>query len=494
MTGLKRGAIFLHKTLFHKEKIASSALAIVLIVLACIGYWGASFSFQTGNAAEQASALSRSFEEARFSVAAEESLERKYRLEPSAKVRERHRDAGVALLKALKSARELDKSFSARVDALVAQHDDYLLSINHMFAAIDAGDSALANEIDGKEVDPKFDDLQEKVFELADQQRDLTKANLDSLASVQSHIMVATPIVLVAGLVLVALCWSILINAVKARAETLQENEVFKNLNSQIARANMELADRMKQLNEAREENLRKAKMAQLGQLTATVAHELRNPLSTCRTSAYVIERKISESGLGLESQLARMNNGISRCDTIITQLLDYARTGKPDFVVSNFDEWLAKTLEEEAEHLPGEIELICNLGLDGKSVAFDPSRIRRVIINLLSNASEAMVGRQGSPPPFVTKSPRIIVSTRVEKSGIQITVSDNGPGMSEEVLAKVNEPMFTTKSFGTGLGIPAIEKILEEHGGSLEIASKPGEGAQFTARLPIDQSLEAAA
>ena len=193
--------------------MASFLLAIVIFALAGVGYWGAAFSFRMGNASEQASALSRFFEAARFAVASEESLERKYRLEPNVQVRERHHNSGQTLLAALEGARDLDPSFAPRIDALVALHDDYLLSIDHMFAAIDAGNSALATEIDGNEVDPKFDSLVEKVFELADQQRDLTELNLDTLASVQSRIMMATPIVLSLGLGLVGLCWYILFSA-----------------------------------------------------------------------------------------------------------------------------------------------------------------------------------------------------------------------------------------------------------------------------------------
>src|SRR5664279_29221 len=200
----------LYKLTVHKEKMASFALATVIFLLAGLGYWGTAFSLRMGNAADQASALSRFFEGARFAVAGEESLERKYRLEPSIQVRERHHKAGLALLAALEGARDLDPSFSSRIDALVALHGDYLLAIDHMFSAVDAGNAALATEIDGNEVDPRFDTLEEKVFELSDQQRDLTRANLESLSSVQSHIMLATPIVLLLGLGLVGLCWYIL--------------------------------------------------------------------------------------------------------------------------------------------------------------------------------------------------------------------------------------------------------------------------------------------
>ena len=164
-----------------------------------------------GEAAEKASALSRTFEDARFAVASEESLERKYRLEPSPAVRTRHHEAGEALLNALRAARHLDTSLATGIDKLIVDHEDYLLSINRMFAAIDAGDSVLATRIDGSEVDPKFEALEIAVFALADQQREVTQQNLDLLARVQSTILIATPIVFLIGAVLAGVCWSFLI-------------------------------------------------------------------------------------------------------------------------------------------------------------------------------------------------------------------------------------------------------------------------------------------
>ena len=77
---------------------------------------------------------------------------------------------------------------------------------------------------------------------------------------------------------------------------------------------------------------------------------------------------------------------------------------------------------------------------------------------------------------------------------GIEISVTDNGPGITAENLLRLKEPLFTTKSFGTGLGLSAVEKILEQHGGGLEIKSKPGEGACFTAWFPFIETLEEAA
>jgi signal transduction histidine kinase len=234
--------------------------------------------------------------------------------------------------------------------------------------------------------------------------------------------------------------------------------------------------------------------MAQLGQLTATVAHELRNPLGAVRTSSYLLERKLKGKDLGVEAQLDRITKGVVRCDNIITQLLDFARTSSLQIQTVGFDDWLANLVEEEAQKLPESLTVECQLGLGNRQVECDPARLSRVLVNLLSNASEAMMGKIDEPPVTAMTSPAIVVTTRETGRGIEFSVSDNGPGISEENLRKIFEPLFTTKNFGTGLGLPAVEKILEQHGGGMEVSSKPGEGACFTAWLPARQGIGVAA
>jgi len=123
--------------------------------------------------------------------------------------------------------------------------------------------------------------------------------------------------------------------------------------------------------------------------------------------------------------------------------------------------------------------------GLGDTRVSFDQARMSRVVVNLLTNASEAMVGKGDDPTLFAVKEPRISVSTRQTVRSVEMTVADNGPGISAENMKKVLEPLFTTKNFGTGLGPPAVEKNIEEHGGGLEIVSTEGRGARFTAWFP---------
>jgi signal transduction histidine kinase len=216
--------------------------------------------------------------------------------------------------------------------------------------------------------------------------------------------------------------------------------------------------------------------------------------MGSVRTSAFLLERKIKGKGFNVEAQTERIKNGITRCDNIITQLLDFARAGSLQCETIEIDEWLAKLIEEEAPKLPAAVAVECHLCLGDTKVQFDPGRLSRVIINLMSNASEAMVGKGHQSEKYAAVQPQITITTRQTARGIEMMVADNGPGISEDNLKKILEPLFTTKNFGTGLGLPAVEKILEQHGGGLEIASKPGQGARFTAWIPARQEAREAA
>ena len=272
-----------------------------------------------------------------------------------------------------------------------------------------------------------------------------------------------------------------------ARLEAEAMADTVHKVNEEVTALNRNLADKMLRLKEAQDELVKRGRMEQLGQLTATVAHEIRNPLGAVRTSAFLLERKIRGKGLGVEAQIERINKGVTRCDDIITQLLDYSRTKQLSCRPDNLDNWLASAVEEEAQRLPAAVEITCTLGLGDLMVPFDPSRLRRAVINLMNNACEAMVGTGEDATRFATAHPRLSISTRREGKNVVISVSDNGPGISPENLARIREPLFTTKSFGTGLGLPAVEKILEQHGGRLSISSAVGKGSSFDIYLPIE-------
>ncbi|MGH1419090.1 MAG: two-component system sensor histidine kinase NtrB [Hyphomicrobiaceae bacterium] len=230
-----------------------------------------------------------------------------------------------------------------------------------------------------------------------------------------------------------------------------------------------------------REEFQRNGKLMQLGQLIATVAHEIRNPLGAIRTAKFVLDRKLDGKVEGVEPQLERINNGIRRCDKIITELLDFSRKKVLSTTDVEIDSWLKATVDEERENLAGGPEVVCHCNLSGITAAIDSDQIRQVLINLLSNAAEAADEKTKAKVTPNYKA-RIDITTKLVGEHIHIEIADNGPGIEPKNLARIREPLFTTKSFGVGLGIPAIEKILEVHGGELGIDSEFGEGTTMTA------------
>jgi signal transduction histidine kinase len=277
----------------------------------------------------------------------------------------------------------------------------------------------------------------------------------------------------------------------EAHQQAMAFSKEIQTVNSDMGILNRQLSENLSKLREAQDDALRKGKMAQLGNLTATVAHELRNPLSTVRTSAYLLARKIKDKGLDVDPQLQRINNGIVRCDNIITQLLDFSRSKAVKAEPTVLDIWLEKLVQAEALKLPEVVSIECYFGLGDLLVDVEPGRLERAIINLMSNASEALVGKGDDPKARYRPDPLIKIVSKITERGAEIIVTDNGPGISAENLAKIREPLFTTKNFGTGLGIPAVEQILEQHSGGLEITSVEGQGATFTLWLPVHAAAE---
>jgi signal transduction histidine kinase len=268
----------------------------------------------------------------------------------------------------------------------------------------------------------------------------------------------------------------------------------LQHMNDDMVHVNQMLAQNMQMLKDAQDELVQKGRLEQMGQLTATIAHELRNPLGAVRTSTFMLARRLKDKGLGVEAQLQRINTSITRCDDIITQLLDFSRSSKITARKEDLDQWLEKALAEEAPKLPAAVSIQCRLGTGGVPIAFDPSRLHRALTNLLDNASEALVGKGDDPSRFANANPEILVETWLEEKFAAIRVRDNGPGIAPENLKRVTEPLFTTKSFGTGLGLPAVEQIVKQHGGALEMSSELGKGASFTLRLPLEHAEESVA
>jgi signal transduction histidine kinase len=228
-------------------------------------------------------------------------------------------------------------------------------------------------------------------------------------------------------------------------------------------------------------ELLRQERLATLGQLTATVSHELRNPLGVIRTSVFIIKDGWTDTNPRVLRALERIDRSVVRCDRIIDELLDFTRTSELDPEPISLDSWLDSALSEQA--LPSEVELRRNFNMAGIDIAIDRDRIRRAVINVFDNACQAMTDPAIKNDGDVTHI--LTVTTQALEDRVEIVFEDNGPGIPAEVRPMIFEPLFSTKGFGVGLGLPAVKQIMEQHGGGIDIDSVPGQGARVRLWLP---------
>ena len=243
--------------------------------------------------------------------------------------------------------------------------------------------------------------------------------------------------------------------------------------------------ERTTELRATQEELVRQARLAVVGQLVATVNHEMRNPLTTIRMSVYALRNLLSETHPDADPILARAERSVARCQKIIESLLDYTREHPLELRRTVIDEWVGAVLDEQSIS-PG-ITVVRELAC-GATVNIDPERMRRCIVNVIDNACEAMdwdaPGEQGKAG---REARQLTVATRVDEERLRIEVRDTGSGIASEAQDKVLQPLFTTKSFGVGLGLPAVLDIMRQHGGGVEVESEPGRGTTVTLWLPSD-------
>jgi len=259
------------------------------------------------------------------------------------------------------------------------------------------------------------------------------------------------------------------------------------------------------ELARANEELLKQQKLAALGQLTATVSHELRNPLGTIKTSLFTVRERVRTGKVNeLDKPLERMDRNIQRCDNIITDLLDYTRTRPPNLMETNLDDWMEELLEEQK--FPPWIKVRHYSGTRGLTFSLDRDHLRRAVVNLCENSVQAMSqarkaigqknpdGEENSLNGKQGKNAwRLSIKTKKENGRLRISISDTGPGIPDDVLPKVFEPMFSTKNFGVGLGLPIVRQMMEQDGGGVEIHTSSGQGTTAEIWLPFNSEKDVA-
>ncbi len=217
-------------------------------------------------------------------------------------------------------------------------------------------------------------------------------------------------------------------------------------------------------------------RLAALGQLAASIGHELRNPLAVIDTSLHLLKRRTPEDPR-VQKHLQKIGRQVAMSGQIIADLLDLARDSEPQKEQTDIETLVAETLE--VTQLKG---TPVKQDIEAGTVWADRSQLRQVLANLLQNASQAVRGHGGS---------EILLRTRCEDGDFLLTVEDDGPGLPKDVLARLFEPLFTTRAKGIGLGLSLCKRIVEKHGGSIEAQNRTGGGARFVVRIPGPELVE---
>jgi len=224
-----------------------------------------------------------------------------------------------------------------------------------------------------------------------------------------------------------------------------------------------------------------------LGQLSASVAHEINNPIAGVLNLSMLLQRMLKDDGIPagrieeFRKYLTQVTNETARVGRIVSDLLAFSRRSKPQRAPGDVNKIVKMTLSLIQHKMKlSNVEVETHLAENLPLVACDQSQMQQVALNLLMNAAEATHGKTER---------RVKVSTNSGDGMVRLAVTDNGEGIPPENLAKIFHPFFTTKpeGKGVGLGLAVTYGIIEAHGGDVEVVSKVGEGTTFTISLPLE-------
>lgn len=296
--------------------------------------------------------------------------------------------------------------------------------------------------------------------------------------------------VFIAGVLLTAISYYVQRPLIELQEKIAQVREGDLNVEVSFAKRNDDIGDlgrnfndMVRQLRESREEVQRLYKtqmsraehLATLGELATGLAHEIRNPLAGIAGVIEIIGRDLPETSPA-RSVLGEVQQEVLHIKRILSDLLDVARPKAPDFRQADLNataEHAVSLARQQVSSKP--IEIRFTKDHDLALVEHDTGQIQQVLLNLLLNSIQAIEG---------TGNVRVKVGS--EDGFATVAVSDTGRGIPPEHLANIFRPFYTTKKKGTGLGLSLVSRIVESHGGRIEVSSSPGEGSQFMVRLPF--------
>jgi len=280
---------------------------------------------------------------------------------------------------------------------------------------------------------------------------------------------------------------NLLINKVKElkaqKAQSLELNEKLQESLAQLEETACQLEETQEKLQSERdnlkkevkrktEELLKKEKLFVIGELSARIAHDMRNPLSVIKSSFELFKMSQKEIDSTKKIQWDRLERAIYRMTHQVDDVLDFIKSyplkKQPTKISVIFQDAL------ERVNIPNKIKI--KLPKTDVTIPCDADRLEVVFVNLIMNSIQAIGDKQGEIYIDLIEEPDDV---------ILITLKDNGPGIPKKLIPKIFDPLFTTRQIGTGLGLPSCKNIIEKHGGTIDVSSTRKKGATFLIRLP---------
>ena len=273
-------------------------------------------------------------------------------------------------------------------------------------------------------------------------------------------------------------------------AEKVKE---LKTSKGQIEELNQRLQDTVAQLEEnqhqliSQKENLEQEvklrtheiikteKLATIGELAATIAHDLRNPLSVVKNTTEMLKISLETPNEKTVDHLNRIDRAVYRMQHQIDDVLDYVRPIELHRELTNFSFIVHDVLDRIT--IPDKITV--HPPLEDRRIYCDPLKIEIVFVNLIMNAIHAIEEKSGRIDIIINDD------DQNNENFVVIQIKDSGHGIPKSLYQKIFDPLFTTRQIGTGLGLPSCKNILERHGGTIDFTSKIGKGTTFFVRLP---------
>ena len=241
------------------------------------------------------------------------------------------------------------------------------------------------------------------------------------------------------------------------------------------------LAETNRKLEQAQADARRSERLAALGQLSAGLAHEIRNPLAVIKGSAETLTRTLGASN-ALAAELAGyISSEVNKLNALVSRFLDFARPLDLDLRSQELPALIDEALKSVRDRFPGDrVEVEREYAPDLPKAPVDAALCEQVFTNLTQNAYEAMAG-DGK------LRIKVAAANANGRRGVEIDFQDTGPGVTEGLGEQIFNPFFTTKKDGVGLGLSIVSKIVDQHHGWIRVSSEPGKGACFRVFLPVE-------